>query len=497
MPGRNKTKKKGKYNKISRKKKPIQSRLNQIRNEYNDFLAHEEEDWRNDILKKEEQIYYDQIHVNRIIRKLEIEEKWKNEDEKKALNKYLDELQEEKRNIEFKKQMFDLKYSPAEDLYYNLYTAYHKTGTRNPRIFIITGHSYIPAKELKRQNTKDIDWLPRVFKNPYKMRQITTQSLGKLSMTSFYKKFVLALRQNVDFYRTLVETETDGDCKNLNKIYLQYLLGTQISQINSDTFDYIRQKLASNYITDFRIYPKPKNPKLPQNPPQKIYNFLSNVYDGKIERQFRGVFEITQINSYGWYEVDHFMVISQLDELFKSQYDIIPTMPDPYDALLLLLMTNLRIPSAETEKLILKKMGKAYLDKLNRLNKINRSLFEHIKFSIDYKKSKKTIEKLDSYLDVLTLNVKSRDYFNIYPLDIYTHLMDYIDDTKGENELSADEEDILLIDGGCNNIDDSKYITTYWDQTIEHPELSKYVAVRSNSAISNILSSDSPSYKND
>ena len=48
--------KKGKT-KISRKMKPIQSVINQVRNNYNEFIWHENDDWRNDIMKQEG-IYY-------------------------------------------------------------------------------------------------------------------------------------------------------------------------------------------------------------------------------------------------------------------------------------------------------------------------------------------------------------------------------------------------------------------------------------------------------
>ena len=64
--------------------------------------------------------------------------------------------------------------------------------------------------------------------------------------------------------------------------------------------------------------------------------------------------------------------------------------------------------------------------------------------------------------------------------------MDYIDESLEDSNLTAEDEDILIIDGGCNNIDDAKYITGYWNQTLEHPELKEYVAKRSNSAFSNI-----------
>ena len=464
--------------------KPIQSVINQVRNNYNNFIMYEEEDWRNNIMKQEEQEYIIQQYINKIIRRLENEERWKREDEEKALRIYLDKLQEEKRNIEFRKQMFDLKYSEAEDFFYNLYTVDHKIGTRNPRIFIVTGHSWIPAKELVRQNTRDINWLPRYFNNPYEnIRLIRTQSLGKSSLTVFHKKFVLALKNNINFHRTLVETETDGDAKNLNKIFLQYVLGESIRQIGSSTLDFVQKKFKNDYLTDFRIYPKPKNPNLPQKAPEKIYNFLSNIYEGMIERQFRGVFEITKMNQYGWYEIDDFMVIATLDILFKNQYDSLKDIEDPYEALLHLLSCNFRIPTPETETFIKAQMGKYYLDKLNKMNKINRKLFDDIKWKIEYHRNKNNLHELDNFKD---MNSSAREYFNIYPLNIYDSIMDYIDESLEDSNLTAEDEDILIIDGGCNNIDDAKYITGYWNQTLEHPELKKYVAKRSNSAFSNI-----------
>ena len=61
-------------------------------------------------------------------------------------------------------------------------------------------------------------------------------------------------------------------------------------------------------------------------------------------------------------------------------------------------------------------MGKYYLDKLNKMNKINRKLFDDIKWKIEYHRNKNNLHELDNFKD---MNSSAREYFNIYPLNIY------------------------------------------------------------------------------
>ena len=120
-----KTKKKKRRSKISRKMKPIQSVINQVRNNYNNFIMYEEEDWRNNIMKQEEQEYIIQQYINKIIRRLETEERWKREDEEKALRIYLDKLQEEKEILSLENKCLTLNILKPK-IFYNLYTVDHK-----------------------------------------------------------------------------------------------------------------------------------------------------------------------------------------------------------------------------------------------------------------------------------------------------------------------------------------------------------------------------------
>ena len=100
---------------------------------------------------------------------------------------------------------------------------------------------------------------------------------------------------------------------------------------------------------------------------------------------------------------------------------------------------------------------------------------------IEYHRNKNNLHELDNFKD---MNSSAREYFNIYPLNIYDSAMDYIDESLEDSNLTADDDrDAEIIDGGCNNIDDENFLKSeFWNQTLDHPELKRYVAKRSKSA---------------
>lgn len=318
----------------------------------------------------------------------------------------------------------------------SIFQSKFKNGDRNSRIFIISGHSGVCEVDFlaKPENYNRSPHLRNINKETNnKFRLLTSQSLGRAALTNFQNIFINALKNNRVFHESIINTETDADCKNLNLLLFRYILKhyENLDYLNQYVLKKQQELFGTPNITDFKIYPKPKNPKLIQDPLNKTLGFYHNETE-KQKLSFyivRGVFEITTINEYGFWEIDDFMSSTELIDLFSLQYKEVLKSEKLIDSI----MYSLRIPNKITELAILMIKGEEYLEKLNKFNSINRQIF-----------------KVYQEQDKKGVNLKSigLDYGSIFNLI---------------NAETDDDDDILMFDNSCSAVIQTKL--NKWNQT--------------------------------
>ena len=233
---------------------------------------------------------------------------------------------------------------------------------RNPRVYFINGHSIAcPSQPI------DLKLFSRFSSfQDYKLLQM--QSLGR--MNSSYVTILLAklLESNPELYEYFISLETDGDVEKFKKLFAQYAF----SSLENNFLKYKKWAIQfkTKYIADFEIYPKPKNPDLQQVPYRKTYSFYSNDV---MSNYPMGIYEVTRLNPLtGRFEMEPFLFSEELHELFLPQ----KVRAKKSGSMLEIIKVGLLIPDKLTEKTILKFGGKEYLEKINKLNQINRHYFQ-------------------------------------------------------------------------------------------------------------------------
>ena len=388
---------------------------------------------------------------------------------------YLKE-QNERQQKEYLNQMLTLQRQntmSANPYTISIFSSYLKNLKRNTRIFFIGGHSSI--KSVKR-TTQLVD-----YKN---MRYLSVQSAGRLGNHVFEKIITDVMKQNNEFHKSFVSVETDGDAKNLNFLMLRYL--------NPYIYDYWKKIYKTNNITDFRIYPKPHNPELEQNPPDRTYYFYPTT---KSDHQTMGVYEITSLNEQGNYIIDDFMLSEELYIYFTQQFLRATTLH-------LQILANMRIPDLETMYYIITRQSEEYLLKLNEFNKLNREIYSETYFStVNNTKDLFTINNALMFIDDNKFDLKSKieialDNFskvsNINsnePIPNIRQFGNHLTTVLGAINVyypNYNNDDILIIDNGCFGIEDFPIFIPnqgyLYNQAHYYPELKQKRPKRSKSA---------------
>lgn len=433
----------------------------------------------------------------------------------------------------------------------SIHTAYHKDSTRNPRLFFITGHSILCSDTscVGKGCPKLTNIRTNILEDPMfsTFRLLSFQSIGRVGFTSLYSAFTFALKQNPLFHRSLVSTETDGDSKNLNLLTHQYLQGDltleqqasensllsksgykspiRQKQYSDSNISHLETKYGTKLITDFNIYPKPKNPKLVQRPLLKDYYFHpTELKNEKGEDDYsdiiRGVFEITQIKDKdGLWKIDDFMVSDDLYNIFQDQIKDVKTRNFIFK-----IMTCMRIPdytlyykilnskpSTKDKKYFYAKQTNM-LQKLLRMNSINRQIFRDVFVSkmtpgtrknmilalcddipniilsnkiigneraIKQKISTFVLDKSDKRVsilnkpDLLTAKINLEQVM----LNIYRYVYEDMKERKVSKTTPIDE--VLILDNSCSTLDT---LDTNLNQSFLNTGVAKIRPKRSNSA---------------
>ena len=357
-----------------------------------------------------------------------------------------------------------LKKKKSREFNETIYSSYFKSGERNSRIFIISGHSGVSdidfmkppnnyAKYNRSTELRDIN-----LKSNNRFRLLATQSLGRLAFNKFINQIINLLKRYPDFHQTVINTETDGDTQNLNLFLLRYLLTSnrrELDLMSYYEYDDLIQIYGTKFITDFRLFPKPLNPDLEQNPLNKGFHCYPNVeeIDSEGNKHFdrdtvRGVYEITSLNKWGLWDIDDFIKSDELRELFSDQYD----RAIESDLFIAKIRFALRIPDKFTIPLILDEKGEAFLDKLNSLIKMNREIYKI--YLSAYRKGK----------NLRSISISQKIIYDL----IY-------------NETD-NGDDVLMIDNSCSPVIQKDY--PYKNQTVEpgFEWIKKYRPKRSDSA---------------
>ena len=348
-----------------------------------------------DRLYKLEKNKLEKERINKIINELSKNNKATAED----VDKYLDNLDDEKLKS---KEEYDKKLNRMSELYgvannnnLNIFSSDYKLGTRNSRIFVILGHGSLKSKYIgKEYGTPSNDWLQQTFtrfnyrsENDYRL--MTYQSVGRYTVYSetyrlldkyrtlvheTFTSFIVNLFKDYpDFYRTFIETDTDGDTQNLDKLFTRFFENKGITP----NMKRLQTKMKSRFTSEFKIYPKKNKAEedLNNEPPNKNFYF-STILNNKLDPAgftsvTQGIVELTKMNKYGYYEVDDFMLSEPLQRTFTPQCIRASSKLEKIAACL-------RIPDEETVKFIKRVHGEAYLEKLNKMNSMNRKLFDMI-----------------------------------------------------------------------------------------------------------------------
>lgn len=233
---------------------------------------------------------------------------------------------------------------------------------KNPRVYFINGHSTAcPSQPIDLK-------LFSAFSSFEDYKLLQMQSLGRMNTSDVTILLAKLLELNPQLYEYFISLETDGDVEKFKKLFAQYAF----SSSQNDFLKYKRWAIQfkTKYIADFEIYPKPANPELQQVPFTKRYLFYPNDV---MEKYPMGVYEVTRLNPLtGRFEMDPFLFSDELHELFLLQKE----RAKKSGSMLEIIRVGLLIPDKLTERLILDVGGKKYLEKINRLNKINRNYFQ-------------------------------------------------------------------------------------------------------------------------
>lgn len=399
--------------------------------------------------KKNMNNYFNQLDLSSYYQNLE------NKDELRNLMNYIQEREAQKYNN-------DLNLLYRESFAANPISQYMMTARKsinrpsNPRIFFVRGHSGACPYSVFRKNRVAIKdtFFNKVFHDNWRILQM--QSVGRFNFDEIDDLFTLAMKYVPNFYKAVQQVKTDGDAGNLNKLFLKALMS--LDRIYLKKLPIIKNLFGKPQITNFEIYPKPLNPSLQQVPFKRHYYFGENIVSNTLKPANHGVFEMTRFNpKTGQQEFEPFMMSKELQRLFHGQRRRAMLIPG-YG--IEKIMANLLIPDRETKMLILKFKGRAYLNKLERLNKINKKILEI------YKKSKKT------NLQEVYINTK----------DIYSLLFD-----ETYDEESNVLDDIIIVEQGCQSFPIRHKMSTanqFNNNTIDSnlkTHFKKYLPKRSNS----------------
>ena len=335
-----------------------------------------------------------------------------------ALNQYVNQREHEETIKDFHSDV-------AGPTNHYVYTArkYEKKEVReyNPRIFFCKGHSSI--KNLETGPKIDRGFSRGSLGSLEKWRILQLQSVGRFNYTEIGKLFNIAMEKDPNFYEAVTQVNTDGEAGNLNKLFIKSLL--DLDRFNFHKIDTYSKLYKGIPITDFEIYPKPLNPDLDQAPLQRTYTFAERTEKGILPPYLCGIFEVTRLNEEtGLYEYDPFMYSEKLMKLFEPQRKR-ASIDKNYG--IDKIQANLLIPDKDTKILITNDYGKDFLDKLERMNSINKKILE------EYKQFE---------------NQTSLHYESLSISILYRLLFDEIYDLEGNSEK---DDDILIIETGCKS----------------------------------------------
>ena len=307
---------------------------------------------------------------------------------------------------------------------------------KNPRVYFVNAHSIAcPTQPIELR-------LFSRFSRLEKFRLLQMQSLGRLNTSIVTILLAKLLELYPEFYEYFISLETDGDVEKFKKLFAEYAFRSTDESFLKYKTGAITYK--TKYIADFEIYPKPKNPELQQVPFTKRYHFYPSDV---MEKYPRGIFEVTRLNTEtGFFEMDPFLFSEELYNIFLEQ----KKRAKKSDSMLEIIKCSLLIPDEQTVEVILKFGGEEYLERINKLNKINRHYFESIIL-----KSTKSDLREESYS---IFNVMNKILFEV--------------------EEDTPDNEILVLDNSCNSFpvlekDKTKDYSLEFLNQFEDPKLTK------------------------
>ncbi len=329
-----------------------------------------------------------------------------------------------------------------------------KASTNNKKIVMIMAHSSVCSWsrfKQKAMNNPEANSISRTkILNKYdNMQLLSTQSIGRSGLTSFYFIFFELLQTNTVFHNAILELTTQSDAENLNKLFEYFV------SITNQTFYQLEKKFIGKSVvefTNFRIYPKKTTHRHPLNniisfyPHNRVkedeifkrvtvgdkisYSLFKKKTDLKRfttdkdvltykylkNHEVIGVFDITKLNEYGLYDINS-IVFEHLDlikDCFKVQVINGKTLLD-------IIKFSLLIPDKQT---------------ITKLEEAFATLSPPVLLE-DY------LVELKYNYDIFDLITKNKSMMGEISLETIIEIV---------HDLNMSNDDIILVDNTCKDI---------------------------------------------
>lgn len=273
---------------------------------------------------------------------------------------------------------------------------------KDTRIFLIGGHSFayshIPNFKLKNpvKIKYDMKYFSKKrlgnsrFETLENFRHLIMQKKGNPHFFDLTEHILDIIYYYNNFYKKMVDCDDNNKAKKLNKELLKYGNLRDKKFIVKKDYQLYLKKLQNTekMITNFKLYSKNSNDKLPQ----RVFDFIESIfeinhttgkkyfnYDAPGNLKIFGIFELTNFNrDINSYEIINFFQSDVVNLIFKAQ---VARFKYKEITVLDLLEAFLRIPNKQTRYLLLE-MGTYGITILNYLDKIsnfNRLILEKYK----------------------------------------------------------------------------------------------------------------------
>ena len=334
---------------------------------------------------------------------------------------------------------------------------------KTTRIFAIIGHSslcthndLIKIKENREPDKFRVD-LMGISSKFKKVRYVSAQDVGRMSSVMRVEEFIKQLRNNEKIYSGLIQIDDIKSAKNLSRA-----VDCDLQSTNPSIYNKIKRRYKDSETMKFNVYPK-KDRNGTQNPINSSYDFILNSADDV----FAGIYELTtdrfmneynndnnNDNSYSLgIEYDDILYNSEIKKAFWEQRD---TLDKRYNR-------QLRIYRSPTQLETAAGMGVTFEDLQN-------TAFAKLKGSLMIPDRNTEGELMSSvigwdeseFLEFTRFNKKlfelcmKRNKFSVKLDDIIRIILN-------DNDTRY-EDDIIILDFGCNHISDMQYSNNIYER---------------------------------